>query len=101
MRLQYVGFQHVQNVREYTFHGVEQGEPTKTFVVRADLDLFRRNRVGMQEGPAMCLRLLTTALSDAVGSPPSRHIVTDKDMMAYLIARAVPSGAKQRAARGG
>ena len=97
MQLQYIGFEQVNNVREYIFHGVAHGEETKVFVVSTDLDLFRKNHVGMQEGPALCLRILTTEM-DAIESsqpPPLRQALTDQDMVAYVIYRGVSTPRKQ------
>ena len=95
MQLLYMGFEQVQNVREYMFHGVEHGQPTLVFVVSTDLALFRRNNVNMQEGPALCLRLLTVELpAAATAAQPLRRTVTDHDMLAYLIARAAPLAKK-------
>ena len=96
MNLQYMGFEQDANIRKYIFHRVAHGEETKIFVVGADLALFRRNHVGLQDGPALCLRVLTAELEAVEGpqSPPLRRALTDQNIQGYLISRAVP-GAKK------
>ena len=99
MQLQYIGFEQVNNTREYIFHGIAHGEETKVFRVITDLELFRRNHVGMQEGPAMCLRILTTDLEspEPPQQPSLRHALTDQDMLAYLLSRGVSTAKKHGA----
>lgn len=89
----YVGFEHRGNLRLYRFERIVPGESRTTLVVNADLALFTKHHVGIQEGPALCLRLLVSAL-DATGfavaplSPP--YVLTDREMLAYLASRPVP-----------
>lgn len=54
----YLGFEHRANSRAYRFEEVISGADKKLFVITIDMALFKRHRVGMQEGPAVCLRLL-------------------------------------------
>jgi hypothetical protein len=56
MQLRYVGFDQAKNIREYKFDGVAAGEANTHFVVSADRALFIRHHVGLQEGPALCLK---------------------------------------------
>ncbi|MBI3696160.1 MAG: hypothetical protein HY238_15150 [Acidobacteria bacterium] len=97
MQLQYIGFEQMKDIREYIFHGIAHGEETKVFRVITDLELFRRNHVGMQEGPALCLRILTIDLETPASPqrPALRHALTDEDMLAYLLHRGLPTTKKQ------
>ena len=85
MRLQYMGFEQVQNVREYVFHGIAPGEETKIFVVTTDVALFLKHHVGMQEGPVLCWRKLAAGLGtvELAEPPPLRQSLTDQDMYSY------------------
>jgi hypothetical protein len=89
---QYVGFQHIGSVRAYRFNRVTQGEETRQFVVNADLALFAKYHVAIQEGPALCLHLLLSAAVDIAGASaePSQSL-TDQDMVAHLARRPVPA----------
>ena len=58
MELRYMGFDQVRNIREYKFDGVAENGTTLHFVVNADLAVFVMYHVGLQEGPALCLKKL-------------------------------------------
>jgi hypothetical protein len=98
VQLQYVGFQHVQNVREYTFHAVAHGAETQIFVVAMDLAQFRGTHVGMQDGPALCSGILEAALMSPEGQAPARYKVTDGDILAYVTAHSGPSSKNKKRA---
>ena len=85
MRLQYMGFEQVKNIREYLFHGIAAGEETKIFVVTTDVALFLKHHVGMQEGPALCWRKLEAELGtvEPAEPPPRRQALTDRDLYGY------------------
>jgi cold shock CspA family protein len=91
MQLQYLGFDQIGNIRQYRFDGIARGAETRHFAVDADLALFARHRVSMQEGPTMCLRLLTAELPITAGQPNVSRQLTDADMLSYLSTRAVPA----------
>jgi cold shock CspA family protein len=89
----YMGFEHRGNLRLYRFERIVPGESRTTLVVDADLALFAKHHVGIQEGPAMCLRLLAAALDTAgvaVAQLPPPYVLTDREMLAYLATRPVP-----------
>jgi len=95
VQLRYLGFDQTGSVRAYRFQRVWPGEPTTTFTVTADLVLFRNHRVGMQEGPALCLQILAAGLA-AAGSillPPLQCALTDQHMLTYLASR--PASARR------
>lgn len=85
MQLRYMGFDQARNVREYRFDGVAHGEATRHFVVTADLALFVKHRVGIQEGPALCLQKLA---ADLEAPQDVSHELTDDDLLAYTSVRA-------------
>jgi cold shock CspA family protein len=84
--LRYIGFRQSGCVREYRFERLRSGEPAETLVVAADLGLFRKHRIGIQEGPRLCLR----ALESEPASAGLRYTLTDRHMLAYLASRPAP-----------
>jgi cold shock CspA family protein len=90
-RPRYVGFEHKGNVRAYLFEWLMPGTEKRTFAVDADLALFTKHHVGMQEGPALCLHLLLEEL-DAEGTGEAKPIkcsLSDREMLAYVASRPV------------
>lgn len=85
MRLRYMGFEHRGNVRSYCFQRLTPGQQAQTFSVDADLLLFQTYQVRIQEGPALCLQLLSVGLESA-GDPQSlvRYALTGQHMSAFL-----------------
>ena len=61
-QLRYMGFDQVKNIRQYKFDAVAEDETTTRFLVSADLALFVRYHVGLQEGPVLCLKKLSADL---------------------------------------
>ena len=61
MHFAYQGFTQEGDRRCFTFRGIEELSPPAVFSIEVDLPLLFRNRVPMQEGPAFCLQMLTTA----------------------------------------
>jgi len=60
VHLRYLGFEQAANIRTFRFQAVIPGDDTKIYLVKADLALFLKHHVGIQEGPALCLRMLGT-----------------------------------------
>ena len=89
-----MGFNQAKNIREYKFDGVAENETTTHFVVSADLALFVRYHVGLQEGPALCLKKLSADL-EALQQLP--HELTGGDLAAYASAQSCCCGAKNYA----
>jgi hypothetical protein len=96
MQLRYVGFNQAKNIRTYKFDGVTEGETTTHFVVSADLALFVRYHVGLQEGPALCLKKLSADLEVLQQLP---HELTGGDLAAYASAQAAAAERKTRRKR--
>lgn len=87
--LQYLGFEQRGANRAYRFSRISRGEDTREFIVNADLALFVKHHVGIQEGPALSLRLLSAGPnSSAPAAWPSSQSLSDGDMLAHLARRA-------------
>jgi len=57
----YEGFTHDGGTRRFTFRGIEERSQASVFSIQVALPPFAENRVSVQEGPAFCLKLITTA----------------------------------------
>lgn len=79
-----MGFDQEQNTRAYKFDLVYKDRPAFRLVITADLLLFVKHRIGLQEGPALCARKLS-ATPDGVRQ--SRHQLTNEDLLEYASAR--------------
>jgi hypothetical protein len=97
IHLRYTGFEQAGNIRSYRFERLLAGEETQTFHVTADLALFKRHRVGIQEGPTLCLEVLMADLraGDSTRLTARLRPLTDPDMLAHLASRPA-SGSKGR-----
>ena len=85
MQLRYMGFDQHDNTRAYKFDGVEAGHLVEHLVITADLTLFLKHHVSIQEGPDLCARKLT---ADLAGIGPHDHQLTNEDLLAFVAARA-------------
>ena len=61
-QLRYVGFRHLENQRRFRFERVTPGAATQCFEVAANLALFHTLRIAIQEGPALCMRVIAAEL---------------------------------------
>ena len=86
-----MGFNQAKNIREYKFDGVAEDETTTHFVVNADLALFGRYHVGVQEGPALCLKKLSADLEMLQQLP---HELTSGDLADHVSAQAAAAERK-------
>ncbi len=87
--IRYGGFEQDGNIRTYRFQAWQSGEENQEAIVMVDLALFRKHGITLQEGPALCLRLVQSELQQ----PSSREAVlkralSDKEMLAHLAVRA-------------
>jgi len=98
MQLRYMGFDQTAAERIYRFDGIEERSPTVRYIVSADLTLFLKHRVGIQEGPALCARKLT---ADLAGLTQCEHRLTNDDFLAYVTARADVEARKAAARKPG
>ncbi len=85
-RLRYIGFEHNGNMRAYIFERLSPGSEKRTFTVDADLTLFAKHHVRMQDGPALCLHLLAEELNvaSAAAWTSCQCSLTDREMLAHL-----------------
>jgi hypothetical protein len=90
-RLRYMGFDQRGSIRAYRYQRITPGETTQMFTVDTDLGLFQKYQVAIQEGPALCLRLLSTELASGGTAGPCAF--TEEHMTSFLATRPAP-GAK-------
>lgn len=86
MEIRYLGFDQQQNARSYRFDVVETGEPSKRFIVTADLSLFHTHGVVIQEGPSLCAGKL---VADLEKNFAGAHELTADDLRSYVNARSL------------
>ena len=85
MKLRYMGFDQHDNIRAYKFDDVENGRLLRQLVVTADLALFLKHHLSIQEGPSLCFRKLT---ADAKELGQHDHQLTEGDLLSFVTARA-------------
>lgn len=85
MELRYMGFEQRLNRRAYNFDGLAKGQAIVHFVITADLALFAKHHIGIQEGPSLCARKLAADLD----KPRKGDFeLLNEDLLAYATARA-------------
>jgi hypothetical protein len=91
--IRYAGFEQTDNIRSYRFQAWQTGEENQDAVVTVDVTLFRKHGITLQEGPALCLRLVQAELRQQSPSESSvwKRALTDKEMLAHLAVRATSS----------
>ena len=89
MQFQYNGFIQLDEVREFIFHGVCSGQATKIILVTADLSIFRKYHVGLQEGPLLCLRKLSLESATLASNSQSllQRKLCEEDICAFAADR--------------
>ncbi|HEX4275012.1 MAG TPA: hypothetical protein VHZ74_06640 [Bryobacteraceae bacterium] len=105
MQLVYMGFTQEANLRCFHFERIVTQPRLANlpkivqFTLKADMALFTQHHVPVQEGPAICLRILTDTLSASGESEvvPSSYAVTTEHLSTFVSARA--SVAEAKAAR--
>src|SRR5216683_2559756 len=91
--LRYLGFDHTMGIRTHRFERPSIGEETEKFAVTADMALFTKHHIGIQEGPALCLHLLMMRLGDAAGDTAALQFqcsLTEEHLLTYLASKPVP-----------
>ncbi len=96
MEVRYLGFEQLDNARAYRFDVVEKGQPAKSFTVTADLSLFLKHRVGIQEGPTLSASKLTADLENNVDG---EHELTAADLSSHASARSLAEAQRAEARR--
>jgi cold shock CspA family protein len=91
IQFRYVGFEQSGSVRTFRFQGVVSGALTRDYSVTGDVRLFQKYRVGIQEGPALCVRLLLAQVEVTHEPSPSTRdtALTDKDFATLVASRVV------------
>jgi hypothetical protein len=87
--VRYRGFEQTNNVRSYKFQTWQAGEENQEAIVTVDLALFRRHGITLQEGPALCLRLVQAEMQQPGSSAPVwKRALTDQEMLTHVALRA-------------
>lgn len=88
--IRYTGFEQTNNIRTYKFQAWQTGEENQEAIVTVDLALFRKHRITLQEGPALCLRIVRDELQQTGSAEVVwKRALSDKEMLAHLASRAV------------
>jgi hypothetical protein len=95
MQLRYMGFDQTNAVRVFRFDSIVDHAPAVRYIVTADLALFLKHRIAIQEGPTLCARKLA---SDLELPDQQEHNLTNDDLLAYVAARS-DAEARKAAAR--
>ena len=91
MQLRYVGFDQAGFVRTFRFQAVVSGEQTRDYTVTADVRLFQKYHIGIQEGPSLCTQILLTKLGSPL-NPQSQAlapVLNEQDLIALVASRTV------------
>jgi hypothetical protein len=89
-QLRYVGFRHLENLRRFRFERITPGAPTQCFEVAANLALFHTLRIAIQEGPALCMRVIADELASGSNwEDLASCLLTEQHMRDYLANRPV------------
>jgi|SRR5580693_3988013 hypothetical protein len=102
MQLVYMGFTQEAGVRCFHFQRIlTQARLANLpkmvqFTLKADMSLFMEYRIPVQEGPAICLRILTDALAGSEESAvaPASFAVTTEHLSNFASARTASEEAK-------
>jgi hypothetical protein len=84
--LRLLGFEQRGTVRVYRFEHVSVGQGRRSYAVSVDLAILKKYRVSIQDGPAICLRLLS-AEPDANGA---ERVVTEPEIQQFAASKVVP-----------
>jgi len=94
--IRYVGFQDVQNRREYALRA-RRGDQEGFYTVSIELADFADRKALLQDGPDICYQKLLLELGDSEPHGDLALAVTPGDLAAYREAHSVPK--RSRAAR--
>lgn len=91
MQLRYIGFDQTGFVRNFRFQAAVFGEQTRDFTVTADVRLFQKYHIGIQEGPSLCTQILLTQLGLAREQPARavEPVLSEQDLIAIVASRTV------------
>jgi hypothetical protein len=99
--IRYRGFEQTNNIRSFRFQLWRSGEENKEAIVTADLALFRKHDIGIQEGPGICLRLLKSDFEEpgAIDGTVWTRTVSDKEMLEHLSIEATSKKSRRKRSR--
>jgi cold shock CspA family protein len=89
VELRFIGFGQANCIRTFRFQAIVAGNETREYSVTVDMTLFGKHHVGIQEGPALCSRVVLAGLA----TPSSEKVplaLTEKDILAHVESRRVP-----------
>jgi cold shock CspA family protein len=89
-RLRYMGFDQLGGIRTYRFERFTPGQQTEHFSLDTDVALFSQHKVRLQEGPVLCLHMLTSALGAAGAGEACPCSVTEQHFLDFLASRPAP-----------
>jgi len=97
-----MGFTQEANIRHFHFQRVlPRARPTSApnivrFTMNADMTLFARYRIPVQEGPALCLQILTETMAglDEASSQSASYALTLEHFTSFALARTKDQEAK-------
>jgi len=99
-QLRFVGFRHLENLRRFRFERITPGGPTQCFEVSANLALFHTLRIAIQDGPALCMRVIADELETGRKWEELALLpLTEQHMRNYLANRPVPGAKLPKAPR--
>jgi cold shock CspA family protein len=90
VELRFVGFDQANSIRTFHFQAFVAGKETREYSVSADVTLFGKHRVGIQEGPALCSRVVMAGLATSLTETASLAL-TEKDILAHVESRRTPT----------
>ena len=103
MQLVYMGFTQEASLRCFHFQrvltqsGLSNLPRVVQFTLKADMSMFMQYRIPVQEGPAICLQILTGVLegSDENAQAPVSYAVTTEHLSSFVSARTTSEEARQ------
>ncbi len=87
-QLRFVGFNQANAIRTFHFMVVVAGKEVRDYTVTANMEMFWKHRVGIQEGPALCSRVVLAELA-AVRGAIVPLTLTEDDILAHIASRHV------------
>ena len=96
MHFSYRGFEQLNGTRQFTFLGLADKQPDRTFHFTVDLTLLAQHNVSIQETPSLCVELLTRTLNDTKEALDglSNYALSGSDLLAYTAPRRALAAAR-------
>ncbi|RPI25177.1 MAG: hypothetical protein EHM61_15065 [Acidobacteria bacterium] len=91
--IRYEGFEQKNDVRSFRFRAWRTGEENQDIVVTAEMALFRKYGITIQEGPGLCLRLVEAELQQSNPIPTGlwERKLTADEMIAHIGRQRIPA----------